>query len=244
MAAADDGGGPQRTHSLRRIYTKFSRESSVKTGAPNDVARNMAADQKAGNDSRTNFYTSFPEREARRERLFRRSDSVSTITNRLVEMLDHIEKRVELLRDHACSMEQERDTLISMLHTVRSSQDLTLVSEGEREEIEITAQRLMGRTLTVEVCVTTPRNEQQQKALERVNTFIDELVTKIQTDLDGAKKSCYEYLNACLPEAKGPINQKFQSAVIECTADDQKKIRKRLESLLATIAHAENSIHR
>jgi len=170
--------------------------------------------------------------------MFQRSDSMANTSTRLVEMLDHIEKRVEILREQASAMEQERECLVSMVKTIQGNQELMVVSEGEREEIQITADRLLGRCLTVEVQVSTPRNEIQKRALDKVNQYIDDLVSRLRHDLEGAKISCQTYLNACLPDARGTIDQRFQSAIIECTADDQKKTRKRLESLLRTIEHA------
>lgn len=167
---------------------------------------------------------------------------VSQVSGRLVDMLDQVEKRIELLREHATSMEQERDCLLSMLQTIMTNKELQSVTESEREEIEVTAQRLLTRTLTVEVAVSTPRNDLQQKALNRINDFINMLVQKIQIDLESAREACKLYLNSCLSDGKGPIDQRFQAVIIECTADDQKKTRKRLESLLTTIIHAEGTL--
>lgn len=66
-----------------------------------------------------------------KEKLFHRSESVPHVTQRIVEMLDLIEQRVELLREHASAMETERETLISMLSSIRSNKDLSLASEGK-----------------------------------------------------------------------------------------------------------------
>lgn len=66
-----------------------------------------------------------------REKLFHRAESVPHVTQRIVEMLDLIEQRVELLREHASAMETERETLISMLSSIKSNKDLSLASEGK-----------------------------------------------------------------------------------------------------------------
>lgn len=66
-----------------------------------------------------------------KEKLFHRSESVPHVTQRIVEMLDLIEQRVELLREHASAMETERETLISMLSSIKSNKDLSLASEGK-----------------------------------------------------------------------------------------------------------------
>ncbi|XP_067135243.1 BAG family molecular chaperone regulator 2 [Centruroides vittatus] len=224
-----------RTKTFKRIYTEISHECIRRdggAGSPERQSFNMASGECRQPEWRGG-------REERSERMFGRSDSVSRVTDRLVEMLDHVEKRVELLREHASAVEQERDALLTMLQTIESNKDMRFISEGEREEIEITADRLRSRTLTVEVTVTTPRNEIQKKALEQVNQYIDDLLVKFRVDVDSAKRTCQEYLNACLSESRGNIDQRFQAAIIECTADDQKKTRKRLESLLMTVFHAE-----
>lgn len=97
----------------------------------------------------------------------------------------------------------------------------------------------MARCASVEVQVMTPRNPTQQDALSQVDRLMEELLCRLKADLSGSKILCQAFLNACLSDAKGPIDQKFQSVIIECAADDQKKIRKRLESLLRTIEHTE-----
>ncbi|XP_035224226.1 BAG family molecular chaperone regulator 2-like isoform X2 [Stegodyphus dumicola] len=175
------------------------------------------------------------------DRLFHRSESVPHVMQRLVEMLDHIEERVELLREHASAMENEREALLSVLSAIKSNKDLQYVTEGEREEIEITALRLMNRTQTVEVSVTTPRNELQQQALDKVEKFYTDLQAYAETDPAGAKATLQSYINACLSDCKGAINQKFQAAVLECTADDQKRTRKKLESLMASLSMSGSS---
>lgn len=65
------------------------------------------------------------------ERLFHRSESIPHVTKRIVEMLDLIEQRVELLRQHASAMERERESLISMLSSIKSNKDLEYVSAGK-----------------------------------------------------------------------------------------------------------------
>uniref|UniRef100_T1J9B3 BAG domain-containing protein n=1 Tax=Strigamia maritima TaxID=126957 RepID=T1J9B3_STRMM len=170
--------------------------------------------------------------------LFNRSDSMAVVSKRLVEMLDHVEHRVELLREHAAAMEQERDCLLTMIKTIQENKELDTISAGfEKEEIQITAERLLARCLAVEIQVSTPRNQMQSDALFRINQFIDDLVAAVRTDWELSERKCQMFLNSCLADCKGALDQKFQACLIECTADDQKKIKKRLDSLLKTIQH-------
>lgn len=114
---------------------------------------------------------------------------------------------------------------------------------GEREELNLTAKRLMGRTLTVEVSVETIRNPQQQESLLHATEMIDEVVSKLVDDLEDSKGCLLSLYGACTSEVpSGPVNQKFQSVVIGCAIEDQKKIKRRLETLLRNIENSEKSI--
>ena len=112
---------------------------------------------------------------------------------------------------------------------------------GEREELNLTAKRLMGRTLTVEVSVETIRNPQQQESLLHATEMIDEVVNKLLDDLEDSRSHLLSLYGACISEVpSGPVNQKFQSVVIGCAIEDQKKIKRRLETLLRNIENARN----
>lgn len=116
-------------------------------------------------------------------------------------------------------------------------------SPGEREELELTANRLMGRTLTVEISVGTVRNPQQEEALHRATSIIDELVKKLIDDMDSGRQKLLALHAACVTEAPPvPIDQKFQAIVISCALEDQKKIKRRLETLLRNVENAEKNI--
>ncbi|KAK9411336.1 BAG family molecular chaperone regulator 2 [Crotalus adamanteus] len=118
---------------------------------------------------------------------FFRSTSMADRSSRLLDCLDQLERRVEALRDAASSMEQEKEALLEMIHNIQNSQDMRNISEGEREELNLTAKRLMGRTITVEVSVETIRNPQQQESLLRATQMIDEIVNKLLDDLEDSK---------------------------------------------------------
>ncbi|XP_078242438.1 BAG family molecular chaperone regulator 2 isoform X2 [Pogona vitticeps] len=177
-----------------------------------------------------------------RSRFFR-STSMADRSSRLLECLDQLELRVEALREAASSMEQEKETLLEMIHNVQNSQDMRNISEGEREELNLTAKRLMGRTLTVEVSVETIRNPQQQESLLHATEMIDEVVNKLLDDLEDSRSRLLSLYGACISEVpSGPVNQKFQSVVIGCAIEDQKKIKRRLETLLRNIENSGKSI--
>ncbi|XP_070555525.1 BAG family molecular chaperone regulator 2-like [Ptychodera flava] len=173
---------------------------------------------------------------------FMRTESMANNTDRLITMLDLIEKRVEALREQAQAMEQEKDTLVSLLQQFNLQVDESSVSTGEREEITITADRLLCRCLTVDISVMTVRNQEQEAALGKTNKMLEELSQKVKNDTNGSKELVESYLNACLTEASGAVDRKFQAAIIECTADDQKKVRKHLREFLNFLESTESKV--
>ncbi|XP_020856164.1 BAG family molecular chaperone regulator 2 isoform X1 [Phascolarctos cinereus] len=174
---------------------------------------------------------------------FSRSSSMADRSSRLLESLDQLELRVEALREAASAVEQEKEILLEMIHSIQNSQEMRQISDGEREELSLTADRLMGRTLTVEVSVETIRNPQQQESLRHATMIIDEVVSKFLDDLENAKSHLMSLYGACSSEVPpGPIDQKFQSIVIGCALEDQKKIKRRLETLLRNIENSDKAI--
>ncbi|CAH2248787.1 BAG family molecular chaperone regulator 2 [Pelobates cultripes] len=151
--------------------------------------------------------------------------------------------RVQELRDAAASLEIEKESLIEKIHSVQNSQDMRNISDGEREELTITADRLMNRTLTVEVSLETIRNPQQATALQHATAVIDEIAKKVTDNLETGRKQLISLYGACTSDInQGPIDQKFQSIIIGCALEDQKKIKRRLEMLIRNIDHSEKSI--
>lgn len=174
---------------------------------------------------------------------FTRTMSMADRSGQLLETLDQLEIRVETLRETASAMEQERECILEMIQSLKNSQEMRTISDGEREELTLTAERLMGRTLTVEICVGTIRNSQQEDALRKATSIINEIVRKLLEDMEGGRQRLQALHAACVTEAPPvPIDQKFQALVISCALEDQKKIKRRLETLLRTTENAENNI--
>ncbi|GMR58770.1 hypothetical protein PMAYCL1PPCAC_28965, partial [Pristionchus mayeri] len=170
-----------------------------------------------------------------------RNRSIDDFNDQMVHMLDEIERRVEQLRETAGLLEQEKESIVDMLANFNLNTELMRLGAGDREDINATANRLMARTRAVEVLVSTPRNSEQQQALSQVNTLIEGMINKMSDDLTNTKEQCRRFLNACSPEETGPIDQRFQAQVIECTADDQKKIRRKLAQIITQIERAERT---
>ncbi|CAI9598803.1 unnamed protein product, partial [Staurois parvus] len=151
--------------------------------------------------------------------------------------------RVQALRDSASALELEKESLIELIHSIQNSQDMRNISDGEREELIITAKRLMGRAVTVEVCVETIRSPQQASSLEQATNMIDDILKKVMDNLESGKKELVSLYGACSSDVpSGPVDQKFQSIIIGCAIEDQKKIKRRLETLIRNINSSEKSI--
>ncbi|KAJ1150507.1 hypothetical protein NDU88_003298 [Pleurodeles waltl] len=164
-------------------------------------------------------------------------------SSHLLETLDELEIRVETLRESASAMEQEKEMLLEMINSVQNCQDMRKISDGEREELNLTANRLMGRTLTVQVCVETIRSPQQQESLQSATHIIDEIAKKLVDDLESGRKGLISLYGACSSEVQAvAIDQKFQSIIIGCALEDQKKIKRRLETLIRNIDNSAKSI--
>lgn len=59
----------------------------------------------------------------------------------------------------------------------------------------------------------------------------------LRDDPDGAKATCQSYLASCSPIENESGSKVFETAVIGCTLDDQKRVYKRLQGLLDYIVH-------
>lgn len=173
-----------------------------------------------------------------------------TPKERILEILDQLESHVEKLRREASQLEEDRDNLLSSLDSVRNAdmiieladskhlegtQNSTFISifPDDRDDVNRYAERIMSRCLTVEVKILTQRDQMQEEALHQVNHLIDGLVMCVKSDPQSAKAKCASFMNACSSNVvHGITDKKFESALLGCTVDDQKRVKKRLQGLL------------
>lgn len=94
-------------------------------------------------------------------------------------------------------------------------------------------QRINNRLATVEVSVRTVRDADQEDAMHQVNVLIDSLITV--DDRVQARQRCQMFLNACDIDlgAGQVVDKKFEHAILGCSLDDQKVIKKRLRALMS-----------
>ncbi|KAJ9577311.1 hypothetical protein L9F63_006150 [Diploptera punctata] len=160
--------------------------------------------------------------------------------DRLIDLLDQVEMHVERLRREALKLEEEKDTLLTTLDTLRNSEMMIELSESEREDVLHYAEHVANRCLTVDIMVKTTRDRTQEDSLHQVNSFIDGLVVGLRADPFGTKTRCLSFMNACSSHAQGATDKNFETAILGCTLDDQKRVKKRLQGLLDYIDKAAN----
>lgn len=79
----------------------------------------------------------------------------------------------------------------------------------------------------------TDRDRIQEDALFQVNHLIDGLVICIKDNPTATRVKCLSYMAACTSSNLDGVSDKnFETAILGCTLDDQKRIRKRLQGLL------------
>lgn len=78
----------------------------------------------------------------------------------------------------------------------------------------------------------------QEESLNQVNTFIDNLVVDLHNDPFIVRERCISYMAACGSRAEENIDKAFEVAVLGCSLDDQKRIRRRLQGLLNYIEYS------
>ncbi|XP_026829332.1 BAG family molecular chaperone regulator 2 [Ooceraea biroi] len=152
--------------------------------------------------------------------------------DRLVGLLDQIEVHVEQLRKDASRLEEEKDSLLTTLDTLRNNDILHVLEEPDRDDILRYAERLSMRCSTVDVLVTVQRDHVQEEALHQVNGLIDGLVISLRQDPSATRQKCAEFMNACSSHGIGHSDKIFETAILGCTLDDQKRVKKRLQGLL------------
>lgn len=86
--------------------------------------------------------------------------------------------------------------------------------------------------MTVDVKIHTQRDQEQEESLYQVNHLIDTLVVSAKIDPDGTKSKCISYMSACSSHGMDFTDKNFESVLLGCTLDDQKRVKKRLQGLL------------
>ena len=160
-------------------------------------------------------------------------------SDNFTEVLDDVEVQIDKLRDNVLRLETEKGGLIDLLETIGGSLHSTSLSDLRKEETLLEIERLKCRLGDVVCGLEIRRLPSQKEALKKVDIEIVELVGIIEKDVsnkDGEQK-CKSYLAACGGEVEGNVStsEKFEKMVLDCSVEDQKRIKQRLAELLAQI---------
>lgn len=169
---------------------------------------------------------------------------------RFIDILDQLDTKVESLRKEALLLRDQKDFLAMSVDLLKNNEYLTGLNENERDEINCYVQRISNRLGTVELNVCTVRDHAQEDSLHHVNSLIDMIISSADPVM--SRQKCQQFLNACsttdtsvysdIDPTTVYTDKKFESALLGCTLDDQKTIKKRLQALLVyltqqTIVH-------
>lgn len=106
----------------------------------------------------------------------------------------------------------------------------------DRQDIDRYVEQISSRCSTIDVCVKTVRDKPQEEALYKINGIIDRLITQIQQDPTASKEKCLMFMNSCTSFSEvGMEDSTFEQALLGCTIDDQKRVRRRLQGLMTYI---------
>ncbi|KAL3068697.1 hypothetical protein niasHT_032113 [Heterodera trifolii] len=155
--------------------------------------------------------------------------------NDLLKQLDEVDHLTDQLRANSIKLEQEKVSILEKINKIKAYAVDQMTDEhfsAEREELMLNMKRIDQKCTSVNVHVETKRNEQQSKALEQVKKMIESAMDHKKSNAVEIKQKIIGFLNACLSEEVGPIDLEFQSAILGCTLDDQKKIRYKLQEIV------------
>lgn len=166
----------------------------------------------------------------------------------VLELVDDVERHIELLRKSVLDMAREKEALSASLAHVSTfvleqqcvdgtassgssgAGANSLMSPVDMEELKATVERLRHRLDTVHVRTETSRDDHQKEALQKVNLEIEGLVHELQNDWGNAStmtkaKTLYD---SCM---SGGTGSKFEGLLLSCTSDDQRIIKARVNEI-------------
>nr|XP_054772038.1 BAG family molecular chaperone regulator 2-like [Lytechinus pictus] len=115
----------------------------------------------------------------------------------------------------------------------------------EREELGLYIDRLITRCLTFDINIQTIRTPAQEESLLKVKGYLRDLIDTLQSNLEQSSQRVKLYLNSCLGGTElGPVDERFQGALLGCAAEDQKMIRKKLQEIKDSLSETNAFISR
>ncbi|XP_071965810.1 BAG family molecular chaperone regulator 2-like [Antedon mediterranea] len=160
----------------------------------------------------------------------------------LLITLDELEKQVESFRDTAKKLQEDKQEILEKINKVSESQAISDLTEEKKDELELYIDRLCKRCITVELSVITVRSTHQEKAILKIKDILKKLKADIQSDTPGTREKITRYLNTCTTDGDGTLDYHFQAILLDCAAEDQKEVKKRLQALWSALVHSEKSV--
>lgn len=157
----------------------------------------------------------------------------------MLELVDEAEQQIEGLRKRAESLISDREHMVRTLRTISELGHDLNIGDTDRAEMLANVSRLQKRLGTVNVEVTTIRDEAQEKALQTVDREIATLIDIVQCDFKKGQMLLQRYINSC-SEGNGHQDTRFEKLVLACCLEDQKTIEKRLRVLQERTAALED----
>ncbi|GFR95012.1 BAG family molecular chaperone regulator 2 [Elysia marginata] len=162
----------------------------------------------------------------------------------LISYLDEVDDRIENLRRRAQDLHQDRESLLTVLAQIKTDCSTNSMPVDESNDLLVTIERLKKRCEAVDVKVHTVRSPEQEHALSKVQSLIEDLericiLEEVDNDGEPVRNRAQCLLNACSSDApsNGPIDYKFQGLILGCKMEDQKLVRHRLECLVNGRCH-------
>ncbi len=111
--------------------------------------------------------------------------------DQITALLDDLELRVEKIREMAVQVEDGKEQLLQTLCELQDGVDMNRLSEVDKEELKLTAERVMNRCLTISVQVETIRSKEQESAWQAISKVIKELADKSEVDVSSKLDAVY-----------------------------------------------------
>ncbi|XP_033118730.1 uncharacterized protein LOC117118277 [Anneissia japonica] len=160
----------------------------------------------------------------------------------LLKTLDELERQVERFRDTAKTLQEDKTVILERINKISQSQAISDLTQDKKDELELYIDRLCKRCITVELNVITVRSTYQECAITKVKDILKQLKEDILINKAGTRDKIQRYLNTCTADGEGALDYKFQAILLDCAAEDQKEVKKRLKGIQNVLVNSEKVV--
>jgi len=167
----------------------------------------------------------------------RRTSSQGVRFDHLLEEVDPLETRAARVLKLAQQLEAEHNSLSARVQDLETGSEIARCYDVDRDDLNA---RLLGirRILdSVHVHVSPPRDEAQEEGLRRLRAALDTLETEVREAEAAGEEPPVAKVASWLAATGASdkftsIDERFQSVVLSCILEDQRRARERLTALL------------